>query len=38
MIDVECEAVGGIRIAGEVEVLGEILLQCHFFHHKSTII
>jgi hypothetical protein len=35
MIDDECGAVGGIRIAGETEVLGENVPQCHFVPHKS---
>jgi hypothetical protein len=29
MMTVECE------LAGETEVLGENLLQCHFAHNKS---
>jgi hypothetical protein len=30
-------AVGGMRLAGETEMLGEGLPQFHFFHHKSHI-
>jgi hypothetical protein len=33
--DGECGAVGGIRIGGESEVVGENLAQCHFLHSKS---
>jgi hypothetical protein len=32
--DDECGADGGMRIGRETEVLGEILSQCHFVHHK----
>jgi hypothetical protein len=35
MIDDECEAVGGMRIGRETEVLGENLSQSHFVRHKS---
>jgi hypothetical protein len=33
--DGDCGAIGGIKIAGETEVLGKILPQCHFVHRKS---
>jgi hypothetical protein len=33
MID-ECEAVGGMRLAGETELLGENLSQYHFVNQK----
>jgi hypothetical protein len=33
--DDDCEAVGGMRIGRETEVLGENLFQRHFVHHKS---
>jgi hypothetical protein len=33
--DVECGAVGGVRIGGETEVLAENIPQCHNPHHKS---
>jgi hypothetical protein len=33
--DGDCGEIGGIRIAGETEVLGENLLQRYFVHPKS---
>jgi hypothetical protein len=35
MIDDECEAVAGRRMAEGTEILGGNLPQCHFVHHKS---
>jgi hypothetical protein len=35
--DGDCGAVGGMRIGGETEVLGENLAQYHFVHHKFHI-
>jgi hypothetical protein len=35
MIDDECEAVSGMIIVRETEILGENMPQCHFVHHKS---
>jgi hypothetical protein len=36
MIDDECEAVSGMRIGREAEVLGENLPQRDFIHHKPN--
>jgi hypothetical protein len=33
--DGDCGAIGGMQMAGETEVLGENLPQCHIAHHKS---
>jgi hypothetical protein len=32
--DGDCVAIGGIKTAGETEILGENLPQRHFVHHK----
>jgi hypothetical protein len=33
--DGDCGEIGGMKIGGGTEVLGENLLQPHFVHHKS---
>jgi hypothetical protein len=35
--DDECGAVGGMRLAGETEILGKNLPHYHFVLHKSHI-
>jgi hypothetical protein len=34
----DCGAIGGMKMAGETEVLGKNLAQHHFVHHKSHMI